>query len=373
VFRDSTIRQTVKVSLDVKTIRLQITNVFGGSDLPITAVNVALPSNDTAGISGIKAETATKVTFSGSESFIVPNGAVVFSDPITFSAKAQSIVTVSMYLQNGQTTNSITSHPGSRTTSYFVNGNHIRDADLVGAAHVEHWYFISAIEGYLEKSASAVAIIGDSISDGRGSTNNLNNRWPDRLLARMQENPTTKGIAIVNEAAGGNRILADGLGPNALGRIDRDVVAQSGVKYCIIFEGVNDIGTAATDAATQQTVGDRVIAAYDQMITRLHRFGIPVFGATITPMSGPGQGYSDPTREKTRQRVNEWIRTSGRFDALIDFDKTVRNATQPDQLDEKYNVGDYLHLNPAGYQAFADSIDLSIFKTFEAGVSSITR
>lgn len=361
------------MSLDSQTIRLQISNVFGGSDLPITAVSVALPTNNTAGVASIEPATAKPVTFSGSESFTVPNGAVVFSDPITFDVKAQSILSISIFLKGGQTTNSITSHPGSRTSSFFSPGNRIADANLTDAARAEHWYFISAVESYLPRGASAVAIVGDSITDGRGSTNNLNNRWPDSLLASLQSDPETRDIAIINQAAGGNRVLADGLGPNALGRIDRDVIAHSGVRYCIVFEGVNDIGTAPTDAASQKAVGDRLILAFDQMTLRLHRFGIPVFGATITPFSGPGQSYSDPTREQTRQRVNEWIRTSGRFDAVIDFDAMVRNASQPDQLAEAFNTGDFLHLNPQGYEAMGKGVDLAIFKRFEAGVSRMTR
>lgn len=194
------------------------------------------------------------------------------------------------------------------------------------------------------------------------STTNQNNRWPDILVSRLQKDPATRNIAVINEAAGGNRILADGLGPNALGRIDRDVISQPGVKYAIIFEGVNDIGTTSTDSASQTAIGTRIIAAYDQMITRLQRFGIKVIGATITPFTGPGQTYGDPEREKTRQRVNKWIRESGRFDGLVDFDKTVRNQTQQDQLDARYDVGDHLHLNPAGYVAMGNAVDLALFK-----------
>jgi lysophospholipase L1-like esterase len=373
VFRDSTIRQTVKVSLASQRIRVQISNAFGGSDLPISYANIALPTNNTAGISGIQTKTIKRLTFSGNEKFIVPNGAVVFSDPIDFPVVPQSIVTISIYLADGQTTNSITSHPGSRTTSYFLQGDHASDEDLPGAAHVEHWYFVSAIEGYLREGTKAIAFIGDSITDGRGSTNNENNRWPDQLLSRMQQYPPTQNLAIVNQAAGGNRILNDGLGPNALSRIDRDILAHSGIGYVIIFEGVNDIGTAATDNTTQHAIGDRLIAAYEQMIVRIHRFGIPVFGATITPMSGPNQTYSHPEREKTRQRVNEWIRTSKRFDAVIDLDAKVRNATQVDQLSAEYNTGDYLHLNPTGYKAFAEAVDLDLFEKFQDGVKGVTK
>jgi lysophospholipase L1-like esterase len=182
----------------------------------------------------------------------------------------------------------------------------------------------------------------------------------------MQKNPHTSSIAVINEAAGGNRILNDGLGPNALGRIDRDVLAQSGVQYAMIFEGVNDIGTAPVDTLSQKAVGDRLISAYQQIATRIHTFGIPIFAATITPFSTPGynntiQPYSDPTREKTRQRVNEWIRRSGVFDEVIDFDRWLADPKNPSQLDPKYNGGDYLHPNGTGYQRIADLFPLGIF------------
>ncbi|KAL0939095.1 GDSL-like lipase acylhydrolase [Colletotrichum truncatum] len=373
VFNDATLRQTVKISLPASTLRLQISNAFGGSDLPITAVTIARTANNTAGTSAIDTDSLQVVTFSGGGGFTVPNGAVVFSDPIDLSVEGQSVVSVTIYLANGQTTNSITSHPGSRTTSFLVNGNHVADQDLgASATRTDHWYLISAIEAWVPKGASAVAIVGDSISDGRGSTTNANNRWPDHLLARLQKESSTHNIAIVNQAAGGNRVLADGLGPNALGRIDRDVIAHTGVRYAIVFIGVNDIGTGATDASSQQAVGERLVAAYDQIITRLHRFGIAVFGATITPLTGDGQPYSDPEREKTRQRVNEWIRSSGRFDSVIDFDKIVRDPASPEKLKVEYDTGDHLHLNPAGYEAMAAGVDLLIFEKFKEGVSALT-
>lgn len=176
-------------------------------------------------------------------------------------------------------------------------------------------------------------------------------------------------MSVINQAAGGNRVLADGLGPNALGRIARDVLAHNGVKYVVLFEGVNDLGTAAEGDLVK--TGDRLIQAYEQIITRLHGRGIAVFGATITPMSGPGQAYGEPRREEQRVRVNRWIRTSGRFDAVIDFDKAVRDPKNETRLRPEYDTGDYLHLNPTGYKAMAEAVDLRLFERFRDGVSSI--
>ncbi|KAH7014579.1 GDSL-like Lipase/Acylhydrolase [Microdochium trichocladiopsis] len=367
-FYNATLRQTFKVTQTASKLRLQISNAFGGSSLPITAASIAFPANGSAGTSAIDTKSLKTLSFSGQPGYEVPNGALVLSDTIDFPVKAESIVTVSLYFARGQPSESITAHPGSRTTSYITFGNQISTADFVNSSsntvtRTDHWYFVSGLEAEASvPGASALAIVGDSITDGRGSTTNQNNRWPDILVSRMQKDPATRNIAVLNQAAGGNRILQDGLGPNALGRIDRDVLAQPGVKYAIIFEGVNDIGTAATDAATQQATGTRVIAAYDQMITRLQRFGIKVFGATITPFTGPGQVYGDPEREKTRQRVNKWIRESGRFDGVVDFDQVVRDPNAQDQLDVRYDVGDHLHLNPAGYVAMGEAVDLRLFR-----------
>ena len=375
VFQDTTIRQTVYITQDAPTIRLQISNAFGISDLPITAVTIAVPLNGSAGTSSVKTESVKPLTFSGHADFIVPNGARVVSDPVDYPVEAEQILTISIYLAAGQSTNYITGHPGSRTTSFYAPGNRVDAADIAddaAAQHTDHWYFISNIDGWLPGASSALVIVGDSITDGRGSTTNNNDRWPDRLLARLQNDSSANNIAVVNQAAGGNRVLYDGLGPNALGRIDRDVIVQSGAKYALLYEGVNDIGMADTDAATQETVGTRLIGAYDQVISRLHTFGIPVFGATITPFSGPGQAYSDANREATRQRVNEWIRRGGRFDAVVDFDEAVRDPANATQLASAYNSGDYLHLNPEGYRVMAEAVDLSLFARFKGGVHSMT-
>jgi lysophospholipase L1-like esterase len=375
VFQNTTIRQTVYLTQDADTIRLQFSNAFGGSDLPITAATIALPANGTAGSPAIRPDTVQHLTFSGgSRSFAVPNGALVVSDPLRFPVKAQTSVTITVYLATGQAGHAITGHPGSRTSTWLTQGNFVSAADVTTPTtqRIDKWFLASAIQGWLPSHHRALAIVGDSITDGRGSTTNGNDRWPDQLVARLQRDGNQRSVAVLNMAAGGNRNLADGLGPNALGRIERDVLARGpAVKYALVYEGVNDLGTAATDAAAQAKVGDRVILALEQMVTRLHGAGIAAFGGTITPMSGPGQVYGDPEREKARQRVNEWIRTSGRFDAVVDFDKVVRDPKNGTMLKTEYDSGDYLHLNPAGYKAMADAVDLELFARFGGGVNSM--
>ncbi|KAF2157578.1 extracellular GDSL-like lipase/acylhydrolase [Myriangium duriaei CBS 260.36] len=375
-FPDTTIRQTLHMSIGASQIRLRISNAFGISPLPITAINIALPFNGSSGTSAIQTSTIHQLTFSGNQSIVIPNGALAVSDPINFYIAPQSELAVTMYLAEGQTTNYITSHPGSRATTWYSTGNQINAANLTitnsTIQSAAHWFFLSAVEAWSPRTSRAFAVIGDSITDGRGSDTDGNDRWPDLVLRRLQANPATSDIAVVNQAAGGNRVLADGLGPNAIGRIDRDVLSQSGIKYAMIFEGVNDIGDEPTDVKSQRIIGDRLIQAYQQIITRVHARNIPIFGATITPFGAPNstiQPYSDPQRESTRQRVNNWIRTSGKFDAVIDFDAIVRDPANQAQLNPAYNSGDYLHPNVSGYEAIAAAFPLDLFARFKHGVS----
>jgi lysophospholipase L1-like esterase len=348
VLDNASLRQTAHVSAGGPRIRLRFSNAFGGAPLPLSAVSVARPLDGRAGVSSVVPGSVLPVTFHGKPSTTIPTGAQVVSDPLPFPVRPFENLTVTTYLAHGQGSLSITSHPGSRTTSYLVPGNQVTAADLAGATPVDHWYFLSGIE--VLSPASAVAVIGDSLSDGRGSTTNGNDRWPDVLASRLSS-------AVVNEAAGGNRVLQDGLGPNVLARLDRDLLAQSGVSWAIVFEGVNDIGTAAP-ASAASTAAD-LIDAYDQILTRAHAADIRVYGATLTPFGG-NEAYDDPLREAARTAVNAWIR--GHFDAVLDFDRVVRDPAAPTRLLPAYDVGDHLHLNPAGYRALGTSVPASLFR-----------
>lgn len=363
VLADATVRQTVQVSVGGRHMRLRFSNAFGGAVLPITAVSVALPVDGRAGVSAIRPGTSRSVTFHGRSSVVVPVGAQMVSDPLDFDLEPGSNLTVTTYLAQGQASNDITSHPGSRTTSYLQAGNHVMDDDLAGATPANHWYFLSGVETWSRAGTAAAVMLGDSLTDGRGSTTNGNNRWPDQLLKRLRSQTDTAGTAILNQAAGGNRVLNDGLGPSALARLDRDVLAQSGVNWLLVFEGVNDIGTAEPTQAAQKQVTDDLIAAYDQIVVRAHAQGIRVYGATLTPFGGNTlYDDADGYREASRQAVNQWIRTSGRFDAVVDFDKAARDPLQPVRLLATIDDGDHLHLNPAGYQLLADTVPARLFQ-----------
>ncbi|GLA40522.1 hypothetical protein AnigIFM63309_008356 [Aspergillus niger] len=364
IFPNTTLRQTLRLTQPASTIRLRLSNAFGSTDLPITSVAISLPPNNTLGSASIIPDTTTPISFDGDASILVPAGSLIVSDPITLPKQASTTLTVDLYLESGQNGTDITSHPGSRTTSWMGFGDLVGEDSIVGGDVVglEHWYFISTIEALLPETYHGCAIIGDSITDGRGSDTNENNRWPDLLLPYLHNNPQTNTLSLLNQAAGGNRLLHDGLGPNTLSRIDRDVLSHSRITHAIVFEGVNDIGTATTSPTAQQIVGDRIIMSYRQIITRLHASGIKVIGATITPFGTPSnssvvQPYSDPEREKTRQRVNKWIRESRVFDGVADFDKVARrdDGAGKDLLKAEFDSGDHLHLNPRGYEALARS------------------
>ncbi|KAK3337211.1 SGNH hydrolase-type esterase domain-containing protein [Cercophora scortea] len=376
VFQNATLRQTVYITQDAPTIRVEFSNAFGLTDLPITAATIALPSTSPgAGTSSILPSSLQRITFSGgASSFLVPPGALAVSDPLAFPVKAQTALTITLHLATGQQGHAITGHPGSRTTTFLSPGDLTTAPDIPlssssssGVQKTDHWYFLTSISGYLPRTHTSLAIIGDSLTDGRGSTTNSNNRWPDQLLARLSPSVSST-LSIINRAAGGNRLLHDGLGPSTLSRIDRDVLARPGIRSCLLLIGINDIGTATP--SDLPSVSDRIIAGYTQIIARLHGNGIAVFGGTLMPMTGPGQTYGeDPRREEQRVRVNDWIRGgSGKFDAVVDFDRAVRSQENATVLDARFDGGDHLHLNPEGYRVMAAEVDVSLFERFRGGV-----
>ncbi|TDV55010.1 SGNH/GDSL hydrolase family protein [Actinophytocola oryzae] len=362
VMADSTLRQTVRVTVGGPNLRLRFSNAFGGAALPITAVTVAKPAGGRAGVSAIEPGSVRPVTFNGRAATTIPVGAQMVSDPLPVRVAPMTNLTVTLYLAAGQASNSITSHPGSRTTSYLLAGNHTADPDLPGATPTDHWYFLSGVEVFAGRGTAGAVMLGDSLTDGRGSTTNGNDRWPDQLLDRLQGDRHTADVAILNQAAGGNRVLNDILGPSALARFDRDVLATSGVEWLLVFEGINDIGTAAAAPEAQQQVAADLIAAFQQFVTRAHAQGIEVYGATLLPFGG-NTGYDDPAgaRESARQTVNRWIRTSRELDAVIDFDRAIRDPAAPRNILPAYDVGDHLHLNPTGYKAMADAVPTRLF------------
>ena len=358
---DATLRQVVRVTLAGTRLRLRLSNLAGTKPLRIEGVTIAKPLR--SGSPAIDPRTLKEVRFDGQRHVVIPMGAEYVSDVVAMAPAALESVTVS--IRYGTDVVEQTSHQGSRATSWLMRGDHLADAHMEGAESFEHWFTLSAVDVETCGHARVVVALGDSITDGRDSTTDGNDRWPDRLADRLRLQAKFKGIAVVNQGIGGNRLLKDGLGPNALARLDRDVLSVPGARYLIVLEGINDIGTLtqhapATDEAHRLLI-ERMIGAYRQIIARAHAKGIKVIGGTIMPFGGTAVYHPDAKNEADRQAVNRWIRESGEFDAVIDFDKVTRDPARPDRLLPAYDSGDRLHPSPTGYRAMADAIPLDLF------------
>jgi lysophospholipase L1-like esterase len=303
-FTDSTLRQVVHVSIGGKQLRVRFSNAFGTSALTMTSAHVAL----SAGGSAIEPETDRPLSFHGQSAVTIPAGALSFSDPIDFGLPPLAEITVTVHLNGAP--NGFTTHPGARATSYLQAGNAVSAPDLAAPARTDHWYFLNGIDVPTNDAGAAIVTLGDSITDGRNSTTNKNERWTDELARRLQANKNTTNIGVLNEGIGGNRLLHDGLGPNALARLDRDVLAQSGVHWLIVLEGINDLGTRKNASPPNEVpvTAQDLIAAYEQIIVRAHAHNIRVYGATILPYEGSFSFSADG--EADRQTINKWIRTS---------------------------------------------------------------
>ncbi|HEX4007181.1 MAG TPA: SGNH/GDSL hydrolase family protein [Acidobacteriaceae bacterium] len=359
---DATVREVFHLSAGGGTLRVHLSNAFGIAPLHFSAVHIARPTGPATG--AIDPASDQALSFAGSPEVTVPAGAEFISDPIDFPVAALSDVAVTFYLSAAPTRE--TSHPGSRATTWYVHGNQVATATLAGASQVDHWFQISEIDVEAGKHAGTVVALGDSITDGHGSTTNGNDRWTDVLARQLQASGKTRNIGVSNQGIGGNHLLTDGLGPSVLARFDRDVLAPAGVRWVIVFEGVNDLGGLArageVPAADHAALVARVLAAYQQVIDRAHAHGLLVYGATITPYTGSDYYHPGPLSEADRQAVNAWIRAAGHFDAVIDFDAVVRDPEKPDRLLPAYDCGDHLHPSPAGYKAMGEAIPLKLFK-----------
>lgn len=350
----NTLRQVVRVSLGGDSVRVRFSNEFSTIPVTLTAVHIAI----SAGGSAIDKSTDQTLMFDGKSEATLQPGTAITSDPLQFGLKPRTDVTITIYF--GDTSPDVTGHPGSRTTSFLIPGDRVSAADLPGAVQTEHWYIINGIDVVAPDSAGAVAVLGNSITDGRGSGTNKQDRWPDELTRRLQENPGTKQVAVLNEGIGGNCVLRSCLGPSALSRFERDVLNQSAVRWLIILEGINDIGQVR-DAKGSEQVAKDLIAAYGQMIDGAHAKGIRVYGATMLPFGG--SFYDSPDRQSAWKTVNEWIRSSGRFDAVIDLDAALRDPANPLHLMPQNDSGDHLHPSEAGHRMMAEAVDLTLFKT----------
>jgi lysophospholipase L1-like esterase len=348
----ATLREVVRVSMGGEMVRVRFSNLYGTEPLVIGAAQIAQTLKGASIVSG----TGKPLTFHGRPTVSIPAGALAVSDAVAFKLAPLSDLTVSFYLPTPS--GPVTEHSLGNSTSFHAPGNVVANDALEARATVTSWEYLNGVDTLAPADAGAVITIGDSITDGAKSTIDTNQRWPDELARRLQADPKFRKLSVLNEGISGNKILLDGAGPNVLARFDRDVIAQSGAKYLLILEGINDIGRLHSFPDSGLTAAD-LIFALDQMIVRAHAHGIAVIGCTLTPYHGAG--YYTEQGEAIRKAVNDWIRTGGAFDGVVDFEAAVRDPNHPDTYLPSDEPGDHLHPNDAGYKVMGDAIDLKLF------------
>ncbi len=349
---DSVLRQVVHVSLGGSQLRVLFSNLSGNGPVTLNSVHIAVCNAAPVVDSTIDTATDQALAFSSAESVTIAQGTEIWSDPIDFTIAPLGNIAITVAF--GSVPTALTGHAGARTTSYELTGSSdVSAASMATAQTVDSWYYISGIDVMADASAKAIVAIGDFITDGRGTDTNHNNRWTDDLSARLHTNAATSNVAILNQAIGGT-VLVGTTGTSAQARFSRDVLGQSGVRYVIVFDGVNDIGGGQSFAAMQTVL--------DSMISQAHAQNLLIYGATITPF-GSYAAYYTAAHEAVRQQVNTYIK-SGAFDGYLDFDAAVTDNGNPPSLQAIYDTWaqtDGLHLNPVGYQKLADSVDLNLF------------
>ncbi len=350
---NNSLRQIVKVSIGGDVLRVRFSNEFSTSPVTIKEANIALSTGE----GKIDILTLTGIKFNKCSEVIMQPGTNITSDPVKFNLKPRTEVAITIYF--GETSTDVTGHPGSRTTSYLL--------EFANAVTVDRWFVINGIDVKSSKKTGAIVILGNSITDGRGSGTNKQNRWPDILAERLLENESTKNVAVLNQGIGGNCVLKKCLGPAGIDRFERDILSAPGARWMIIFEAINDIGQSP-DSISAIKVATDLINAYKGMIEKGRSRGLIVYGATILPFKE--SSYYSEFREAARQIVNNWIRNSNSFDAVIDFDLAMQSRDNPLKLIDNAHTGDYLHPNETGYRIMGDFIDL---KLFETGKNSITK
>ena len=356
-FNNQTLRMTVRTSIGGNKLRVHLSNAFGTVPLTIGTAHIALHGTDSAIVPG----SDRALTFGGRPSVTIPIGAEMLSDPVALEVPALGDLSVSVYVP-GDSGPASTHALGLHTTWISTEGDFSAAPEFTGAEKTQAWYWVSDVDVEAPADSAAVVAFGDSITDGATSTPDTDRSWPSFLAQRLAKDPAHSRIAVINQGISGNKILSDGAGVSALARFDRDVLGQSGVKWLMILEGINDMNGAARPTPLAPAItADDLIGAMKQMVMRAHDHGIKVIGCTLTPF-----GNASETVEGMRQAVNAFIRTSGNFDAVVDFDKAVQDPASPRQFRAGYNNTDRLHPNDAGYKAMADSVDLSLFTEAQA-------
>jgi lysophospholipase L1-like esterase len=359
-FDNQTLRQIVQLSVGGSQLRVRLSNEFGRTPLVVGSAHIARQqAGDGA---SIMPGTDRVLTFGGRTAVTIPAGAPVFSDPVDLDVPALSNLAISIHLP--KPTPVTTFHSLGLQTSYVSSqGDFTAATTLPVASTTTSWFFLSGVSVATRRPPAAIVALGDSITDGFASTVDTNRRWPNLLAARLQATPRLRNVAVLNHGISGNRTQHDLIGPNALARFDRDVLVAPGVRWVVLLEGINNIGIPGAFGLPQEAVSaEDIIFSYRQIIDRAREKGLKIYGGTLTPFEGTVfPGYYTAAGEEKRQVVNQWIRTSGAFDAVIDFDMVIRDPAQPTRMLAAYDSGDHLHPNDAGYQAMANAIDLNLF------------
>jgi lysophospholipase L1-like esterase len=350
-FDDQSVRQVVRTSRAGSAVRIELSNVYGESPLRLTGATIGRAGDGAA----VRPGTVRTVTFHGSRSTVVAPGREKASDAVPLRVSPLERLTVTLYFATP--TGPSTFHPMAMATSYRASGNHLydRSADAYGETS-QSWYYLSGVD-VIARPTNAVVAFGDSITDGAFSTPDADNRYPDELAERLVA--ARRPIGVLNAGIGGNRLLTDsaGFGDKATARFERDVLDQPGVRTVIVLEGVNDIGLG--DEAGTPVTAAQLIGAHRALIRAAHARGVRAIGATILPFKGTiYPDYYTERGEAVRDAVNDWIRTSGEYDAVVDFDRAMADPADPDLLRPAFDAGDGLHPNDAGYHAMAEAVDL---------------
>lgn len=357
VIEDRTIRQVIRVSTGGKRARIVLSNRYGTVPLRIGAAWLGV----TAEGARMTPDSQRVLTFSGRSDVVLPPGATWTSDPVDITVPSLTSLSISLYLP--ERTAPSTMHWDARQTAYLATGDQTRAADLRYDSILSSRLFITDVLLETAKPISTVAILGDSITDGNGATLDMSSRWPDFLAERLADSR----VAVLNAGISGARLLTDGMGDNALARFERDVLSKPHIETAVILLGINDIAWpgSAFEPDTPVPSLEALIAGYRQLITQAHLHNVRIVGATLLPFEGALQdsaitNYHSSEKERLRQQVNEWIRGSDSFDAVVDFDAWMRDPAHPTRLLARYDSGDHLHPGDAGNQAMAERIDLQM-------------
>jgi lysophospholipase L1-like esterase len=357
-----TIRQIVRPSIAGPSVRLRLSNLYGTAAVTIGPVRIAKH----AGESAIRPGSDRAVTFGGKPIVTIAQGVDVLSDPVAFPLVALEQVAISLYVGDGGKASTL--HGVGMQTAFIANGQQTAAAKLDNSETDTSRYFLTDVEVAARADARTVVVIGDSITDGVGSTNDRNRRWPDALAERLQADPALASIAVVNSGIAGNRLLNDAsapfVGPSMLTRLERDVLSKPNVRWVVVLTGSNDISASdMLDTPKDKVSAQQIITGLQKLIARAHAKGIKVYGATLLPKAGVGKPFiHTPEAQTKRNEVNAWIRSSGAFDAVVDFDRLMRDPARPDHLAARYDSGDHLHPNEAGFAAMAAAIDLQVLR-----------